>query len=442
MKILFINQCYWPDHVATAQVLTDLAEELARRGHEVGVLCSRNPYTGGDTRFSKQQRHHGVTVHRVTTLGYGKKSGLRGRTLDYLSFHLMALIKCIRLPSPDVVITLTSPLLVGVLGRLMTVLKHTRHIHWCMDLFPDTGVLFGLVKENGLAHRVCAFLTRRYLCSAHGVFVLSRYMAERIRGYGVREERLHIVPVWADGAKLGPIPRRANRFLKENKLADKFVLMFSGNLELGGDIDTLIDALMELRDDRGMVFVLISEGPRFEKFRTACERASLRNVLLLPYQPRETLSHSLSAGDVHIVTNKKGLRGLRVPCKTYGILAVGRPILYIGEPRSEAADLVRDHELGFVIEERDVPGVVAAIRNLRDDPVFRHEISARARALFEAQYDAGVVIDLFEGLAARIVASETQVSGTKHRARERVPLDERSTPKSKDASVVGASEIG
>jgi colanic acid biosynthesis glycosyl transferase WcaI len=442
VKILFINQCYWPDHVATAQVLADLAEELARRGHEVEVLCSRNPYTGGEARFPRQQRHNGVTVHRVTTLGYGKKSGLRGRTLDYLSFHLMALVKCIRLPSPDVVITLTSPLLVGVLGWLMTILKGTWHIHWCMDLFPDTGVLFGLVKENGLAHRVCAFLTRRYLCSAHGVFALSQYMAERIRGYGVSEDHLYVVPVWADGAKLRPISRQANRFIKEHKLEDKFVVMFSGNLELGGDIDTLVEALTELRDDRDTVFVLISEGPRFDKFRAACERASLRNVLFLPYQPRETLSHSLSAGDVHIVTNKKGLRGLRVPCKLYGVLAVGRPILYIGESHSEAADLIRDHELGFVIEERDVPGVVAALRHLRSDSVLRHAISARARALFDARYDARIVIDLFEGLVARIVASETKVSRTRHRARERVPLEERPTPGSKDASVVGAPEIG
>jgi colanic acid biosynthesis glycosyl transferase WcaI len=420
MRILFINQCYWPDHVATAQILADLAEELAARGHEVSVLCSRNPYTGGSAAFAKQEHHNGVLIRRVATLGYGKKSGAKGRTLDYLSFHLMALLRCVRLPAPDVVITLTSPLLVGVVGWLMAGLKRTKHIHWCMDLFPDTGVLFGMVKENGPAHRMCVFFTRRYLRSARAVFALSSYMADRIRRYGVRADRLHIVPVWAAGASLRPIARPANEFIKSHRLEDRFVVMFSGNLELGGDIDTLVGALRELRDERELMFVLISEGPRFEEFRTRCARASLSNVLCLPYQPRGRLAHSLSAGDVHIVTNKKGLSGLRVPCKTYGILAVGRPIVYIGEPHSEAADLIRDHELGFVVQEGDVSGVAAAIRTLQGDARRRQEISVRARALFEAEYDATVVIDSFEKIMSRVVAGDAggrPVCDTKERPR-------------------------
>jgi colanic acid biosynthesis glycosyl transferase WcaI len=409
MRILFINQCYWPDHVSTAQHLTDLAEGLARRGHEVTVLCSRNPYTGGGAVFSKEQRHHGVQIHRVATLGYGKKSGLKGRILDYLSFHFMALYKGVRLPAPEVVVTLTSPLLVGVLGWLLALLKRTQHVHWCMDLFPDTGLLFGIVKENGLAHRLCAFFTRRYLRSAASIVAISPYMVPRIERYGVPQDRISVVPVWAVGSDLGPIPRPDNWFLAEHQLRDKFVVMFSGNLELGGDMDTLIGALAELRDERDLVFVLISEGPRLERFRAMSERASLRNVRFLPYQDRGALAYSLSAADVHVVTNKEGLGGLRVPCKAYGILAVGRPILYIGEPRCEVADLIRDHGLGFVIGERDVPGVVQAIRTLRGDPALCQcqGISARARTLFEADYGAQINIDRWEKVLTVLVATRT-----------------------------------
>lgn len=404
MKILFINQCYWPDHVSTAQHLTDLAQGLAARGHDVTVLCSRHPYSGGGAAFSRRQRHNGVQIHRVATLGFGKKSGIKGRMLDYLSFHLTAMSRCLRLPSPDVVVTLTSPLLVGVLGWLESLLKHTRHVHWCMDLFPDTGVLFGIVKENGLAHRVCAFFTRRYLRGAGGVVAISPHMIERIQRYGVPEHRIHVVPVWAVGKDLGPIARQANWFLREHKLQDQFVIMFSGNLELGGDMDTLLGALAELREDRDIVFVLISEGPRLEKFREMSEQASLRNVRFLPYQDRDLLAYSLSAGDVHVVTNKKGLGGLRVPSKAYGVLAVGRPILYIGEPNCEIADLVRDHQLGFVLEECDVQSLVHAIRELRDNPARCQEISARARAVSEAGYRAELNIDLWEKILTATVA--------------------------------------
>ena len=404
MRLLFINQCYWPDHVSTAQHLADLAEGLAARGHDVTVLCSRNPYTGGGAAFARRQRHNGVQIRRVATLGFGKKSGIKGRMLDYLSFHLMALLQCLWLPSPDVVVTLTSPLLVGVLGWLESLLKRTRHVHWCMDLFPDTGLLFGIVKEHGLAHRVCAFFTRRYLRGAGGVVAISPYMIERIKPYGVPEDRIHVVPVWAVGKDLRPIARPANGFLREHGLQDKFVIMFSGNLELGGDMDTLLGALAALRDDRDIVFVLISEGPRLERFREMSACASLCNVLFLPYQDRDKLAYSLSAGDVHVVTNKSGLGGLRVPCKTYGVLAVGRPILYIGEPNCEIADLVRDHELGFVIQERDVQALVRAVRELRDNPARRREISVRARALFETDYQAEPNIDRWNTILTAIAA--------------------------------------
>jgi glycosyltransferase involved in cell wall biosynthesis len=417
MRILFINQCYWPDHASTAQHLTDLAEGLAARGHDITVLCSRNPYVGGGSVFPGHEHHKGVLIHRVATPGYGKKSGIKGRMLDYLSFHFMALLKGVRLPSPQVVVTLTSPLLVGVLGWLLAILKRTKHVHWCMDLFPDTGVLFGIVKEHGLAHRLCAFFTRRYLGSARGIVAISPYMIERIKRYGVAEDRIHVVPVWAVGKDLRPIPRQANEFLREHQLEDKFIVMFSGNLELGGDMDTLIGALAELREDREILFVLISEGPRLEKFREMSARAALPNVRFLPYQDRDMLAYSLSAGDVHIVTNKKGLGGLRVPGKTYGILAVGRPILYIGEPRCEVADLIRDGRLGLVIEEHDVPNLVAAIRRLRADPVLRREISVRARALFEADYQAQGNIDLWEKMLISTVAPEA------HSAESKIPVD-------------------
>jgi len=409
MRILFINQCYWPDHVSTAQHLTDLAEGLAGRGHEVTVLCSRRPYAGGTEVFPRQERHNGVRIQRVSTLGYGKQSGLRGRILDYLSFHATALAKCLRLPAPDLVVTLTSPLLVGMLGWCESCFKRTRHVHWCMDLFPDTGVLFRILKENGLAHRVCASLTRRYLRSARGVVAISPYMIERLQRYGVAEDRLHVIPVWAVGQNLRPIPRPDNGFLREHGLEDKFVIMFSGNLELGGDMDTLLEALHELRDEREIVFVLISEGPRRELFRARSEQAGLQNVLFLPYQDRDRLAYSLSAGDVHVITNKNGLGGLRVPGKTYGVLAVGRPILYIGEPYCEVADLIRGDRLGYVIPERDVPGLVRAIRELRDAPALRQEIAVRARARFEADYQAQTNIDAWERTLTHIVGADTRV---------------------------------
>jgi colanic acid biosynthesis glycosyl transferase WcaI len=179
--------------------------------------------------------------------------------------------------------------------------------------------------------------------------------------------------------------------------------MFSGNLEIGAPIETLIAAAAQLRHETEVVFALIGAGPSFEKAWTLCNRAFLPNVLFLPYQEREALAYSLSAGQVHLVTHRRGLNGLRVPCKTYGILAAGRPILYLGDPASETADLLRDERIGYVIEEDDVGGLVTAIRCLKSDVAGQKEISARARAIFESRYDSRPAIALFENVVSAIV---------------------------------------
>lgn len=405
MKILFVNQCYWPDHAATAQVLVDLCEELAARGHEVAVVSSRRPYSGGEGVYEARELHNGVTIHRVAGSAWRRRTGTGGRMVDSLCYLLAALWRCLTLPTPDVIVTLTSPPQIGVVGRLLQRLKRATHIHWCMDLFPDVGVTFGVIREGGLMHRLNAWVTSRYMRSAERVLVLSRHMAQKVRTYGVDPERISIVPVWADGRKLTPVERQENRFLKTHHLEDKFVVMYSGNLAQGGDIETLLSAVIELRDEEDLAFVLISEGPRFEEFRQRCEAAGLNNTLFLPYQKREDLSHSLSAASVHIVTNKVGMEGVREPCKVYGILAAGCPFVLVGG-ECVATDLARDHEIGLVVREGDASGLVTAIRHIKESAEGWEQIGARARAVFEHECDALLQIDRFETLVESIVCPQ------------------------------------
>lgn len=395
MRILFVNQCYWPDHAATAQILTDLAEELVRRGHEVAVVCSRKPYSGADHDYSKKECHNGVTIHRVGTPGWGKRVGLGGRLGDSLSCFLGTLRQCMILSRPDAIVTLTSPPMIGVVGRLVQLFKRVVHVHWCMDLFPDIAIVFGVLREKGWITRLTAFMTSRYLRCADVVLVLSRHMAQRMKRYGVVDEKMQVVPVWADGRSLKPVPACANRFLRDHQLAGKFVLMYSGNLAHGGDIDTLLEALNAFKNDRDMMFVLISEGPRFEEFRSHCAANGFENVLFLPYQKREDLAHSLSAADLHVITNKRGVEGVREPCKVYGVLAVGRPFVLIGA-ECVATDFVRDYGAGVAVAEGDVAGLVAAIKEIKASEARRRHMCRGAGEAFRIECDVLQIIDTFE----------------------------------------------
>ncbi len=395
MKILFVNQCYWPDHAATAQILTDLAEELVERGHEVTVVCSRKPYSGADRDYPKDEHRNGVKICRVSSPGWGKRIGLGGRLGDSLLCLLGTFWKCMALPRPDVIVTLTSPPMIGVVGRLLQLCKRTAHVHWCMDMFPDIAIVFGVLRERGWFTRSLAFLTARYLQYADAVLVLSGHMGRRIKRYGVTDAQMEVVPVWADGRKLKPVPVHANRFLHDHHLTGRFVLMYSGNLAHGGDIDTLLEALSAFKNDPNMMFVLISEGPRFEEFRTHCATNGFDNVLFLPYQRRAELGHSLSAADLHVITNKKGVEGVREPCKVYGVLAVGRPFILIGD-ECVATDLARDYGAGVAVVEGDVTGLIAAIKEIKASETRQMAMRRGAREAFRCECDIMQIIDTFE----------------------------------------------
>ena len=405
MRILFINQCYWPDSAATAQILTDLAEELASRSHQVTIVCSRKPYAGQKGTYPKKEIHNGVKIRRIASLGLGKKAGMIGRFIDAFSYVAGTLFVSLTMKKQDAVVTLSSPPLIGVVGRINQIIRRTAHINWCMDVFPDNGVEFGVIRRNGWIHKIIAASASFYLKSADAVAVLSKYMATRIRRYGVNDENISIVPVWADGRKLKPVTNKENWFLQKYLLKDKFVVMFSGNLTYGGDIDTVIKALSELRSDRDIVFVLISEGCRFDEFRTKCEELNLENVLFLSYQKRDELSYSLSAASVHLITNKKGLEGIREPCKVYGILAAGRPFILIGDSRCAAGDIAKEHDVGIIMEEGDVPNLVRVIRNLKKSQKEWARMCQISRKIFEKQYDAIYAINSFENILFKVLKS-------------------------------------
>ncbi|HUT57559.1 MAG TPA: glycosyltransferase family 4 protein [Phycisphaerae bacterium] len=399
MHVLFINQYYWPDVAATAQILTDLAEFLAGRGHEVTVVCSRQPYTGDGGSLPPGQVRNGVRIVRVPATGGGRRTGSVRRAADCLSFFLGAGVEAFLLARPGtIVVTLTSPPMIGLLGRAIQLLRRAHHLHWCMDMCPDLLIANGFIEAGGWAHRVLSFAARGYVSACDAVCVLGPYMKERIQTYNPPRGRLYIMPVWADGKRLAPIPRKQNRFIDRCGLTGKFVVLYSGNIGTGESLDTILDAAERLAEDDGIVFVFIAEGPQRDRLEATARARGLANVRFLPYEDRRDLAYSLSSGHVHVVYFGPGRDGMKVPCKTYGIMAVGGPILYVGSAGNEVADLVSTNRIGFVVRDGDAPGVVAAIKTLRSDPGLLREMSYRSRTVFEREYDFEIVAGRFNTL--------------------------------------------
>ena len=161
--------------------------------------------------------------------------------------------------------------------------------------------------------------------------------------------RIRVLPPWAHDDALEPIPNDQNAFRRSRGLKDKFVVMYSGNHSPCHPLDTLLGAARALKDDPAVLFYFIGGGSLVPRVTVFKKEHSLTNIVQLPYQPKGSLSESLSAGDLHVVVMGEPFVGIVHPCKVYGILSVGRPFVFIGPEEGPMADLVRESRLGYPI---------------------------------------------------------------------------------------------
>ncbi|MCA1685032.1 MAG: glycosyltransferase family 4 protein, partial [Planctomycetia bacterium] len=315
--LLFVNQYYWPDHASTAQHLTDLVESLAADGHGCHVLCAQGRYKPGATRPPAYEVHNGVHIHRVPATSLGRKNTLF-RMTDYLSFYARALAVGLTLPRFEVIVTLTTPPIIGLIGTLLRRLKGSRHVYWSMDLHPDASLALGRMSRSNPVVAWLAWLSDFVYRQADKVVVLGPYMGDRILDKRVRPDRVTTIPVWSRRDEIYPIPREGHPLRAELGLADKFVAMYSGNLGLAHSTDEFLDAARRLRDREDIVFLFVGDGPRMAEVRGAQAAEGLANVRFLDYFPREQLHASLSVADVHLISMRTEMTGIVVPGKLYG----------------------------------------------------------------------------------------------------------------------------
>ena len=315
---------------------------------------------------------------RCTSLG---KGSVPRRLLDYGTFYGAAAARALAGQRFDVVVAMSTPPLVATVGAMLRRVRGTRFVYWLQDVYPELAIEFGVLRARSPAARVLDAISRSTLRSADAVVVLGEAMADRVRAKGVEPSRVHVVPNWADEKALHPVSREANEFRRTHGLDGKRVVLYSGNMGRAHDLTTLLGAARLLRDAADLVFLFVGDGAKRGEVETAARE--LPSVRLLPYQPREGLSESLSAGDVHVVTQAPFTVGLIEPSKLYGVMAVGRPVLFIGPPGTEAARTVEREGIGEVVAAGNPEAAAAALRRLL---ARGGELGERARTAFERGY--------------------------------------------------------
>ncbi len=377
-------------------MLTDLALHLAEVGHEVHVICSRQLYESPAAKLATFEQVRGVRVHRVWTSRFGR-ANLVGRASDYLSFYVSATAKLFSLAdSRTVVISKTDPPLISVPASWAASWRGARLVNWLQDVFPEVAVELGVKALGGrLGAWVCRLRDNSLRVAMMNV-VLGELMAERVMARGVDAGKVRVIPNWADGEAISPIPAEANPLRTEWDLIGKFVVMYSGNMGRAHEFETILGAASLLQADARFVFLFVGGGNQRGPLGSEVTRRGLSNVQFRPYQPREQLGLSLTLGDVHLISLRPELEGLIVPSKFYGVLAACRPVMFVGAPDGEIARQIGQADCGLVVAQGDAQGLAAGLVRLANAPVICERMGSNGRRLFDDELNQAMAMLAWE----------------------------------------------
>jgi len=381
-RIVFINRFYYPDVSATSRLLTQLTEDMASQGQDITVITSRFSYLGGSEPWPEHDQHKGVTIRRVWSTHFGRRSDA-GRVVDYLTFYVSSFWASLRTEQIAWLIVMADPPMLSVLAAVVKKLLRCRAACWLQDVFPQIAIQCGLLRKGFLSAWISR-IARWSLESLDRVVVVGRCMEHKLLEEGFTGRNLVNISNWADGLHVLPLDRSHNPFVSTHGLQQRFVLMYSGNLGVVHEVDTIEQVLRCTNVITHFTMCVIGDGAHRRRLQRVAHDEHWSHVQFLPYQPEETLRFSLTAAHVHLVTLKPDMTGLSVPSKIYGILAAGRPVIFIGPEESEAASIVREAQCGVVIRPGDHQAVVKTLIAYRDDGALMQEHGRRARAYFDA----------------------------------------------------------
>jgi len=373
MRILLFNEYYPPDTSATARMAAVVAEALAAR-HEVTVVAGRPSYDPEEFypyRLLRRATRNDVAVECVGSTAFPRHQ-MRRRVSNYLSYLALAVPRAISL-RPDIILGMTDPPVAGIAAALASRLTRRPFVYNIRDLYPDMAVGGDIVRSGSFV-RLWEQMHRWALRRATRIIVLGEDMRHRILTKGVDPSRVVVV---RDGASVpSAMPDISDPVVQEIRGGFPFVAIHAGNLGFYGAWDTLLKAA-ELLGDDGVSLLFVGDGAN--RARLQASAANLPNVRFLSFRPAAQVPHVMMAGDIHIITIRRGLEGVVVPSKLYSTLAVGRPILVVAPAESDAARIATESGCGVAVDPDDPAAVAAAIRELRSDPARLAAMGLRAR---------------------------------------------------------------
>jgi colanic acid biosynthesis glycosyl transferase WcaI len=408
MHILIYSYNYHPEPIGIAPLMTELAEGLVKRGHQVRVVTGmpnypeRRIYDEYQGKWYVTEERNGVTVQRCY-LRIKSKPNLIDRLLLELSFVLTSLPQALKGERPDVILLTVPPLLVTLPATLLGWLYDCPVVLNVQDILPEAAVRVGLIK-NKLMIKAFEALEKFAYRAANTISVIADGFVDNLLSKGVPAEKVACIPNWVNLNFIKPLPKE-NKWRIAHNLDDKFVVLYSGNIALTQGLETVIKAAANLRHIKDIAFVIAGEAKALERLQQYCVDCGADNVLLLPLQPRENIPQMLAAADVGLVVQKQNVISFNMPSKIPLLLASDRPIIGSVPATGTAAKAIRKSGGGIVVPPESPEALAKAVLKLYENPQLAAQLGHQGRKFAVENYAFEQALDRYEQLFADVIAN-------------------------------------
>ncbi len=394
-KIWVISELYYPEETSTGYLLTKIAEGLADH-YPVHVLCGQPSYSARGARAPRREARHGVHIQRCvsTTLD---KNVLLFKLINFATISVSIFVQALRqIGRNDIVVVVTNPPTLPFLIATACQLRRAKCVLLIHDVYPEVLVAVGKAKQDATLTRLMARLTNKLYSSAEKIIVLGRDMKMLAEKKLTKDQqRVVIIPNWADIDEVTPHPRSHNSLLQKLGITHKFVLQYAGNMGYPNDLASIIESARSLKDRDDIHFLLIGSGSKKRWVEEQIKTHALINVTIVPNQPRSEQQTFLNGCDVAIISLVAGMAGVGVPSRTYNTLAAGKSIIAIADSESEVAHVVQEEQVGWVVPPHQPERLVQAILAAQAQPQRLAEMAARARSAAEQKYSFKTIMEAY-----------------------------------------------
>ncbi|MBE9216754.1 glycosyltransferase family 4 protein [Plectonema cf. radiosum LEGE 06105] len=390
MQILIYSYNYHPEPIGIAPLMTELAEGLVKKGHQVRVITGmpnypqREIYEEYRGKWYVTEEKNGVTVQRCY-LRIKSKPNLIDRLLLELSFVFTSLPQAINGWRPDVILLTVPPLLVSLPATFLGWFYNCPVVLNVQDILPEAAIKTGLL-QNKFMIRVLEALEKFAYKKAHTISVIADGFVKNLVNKKVPINKIACIPNWVDINFIRPLPQKAKIWKDIHQLENKFVVLYSGNIALTQGLETVIETAASLSHISEIAFVIAGESKALKRLQKYCLTCGADNVLLLPLQPRERLPEMLAAADVGLVVQKCNVISFNMPSKIPLLLASGSPIIASVPGSGTAARAVRQSGGGVVVAPESPPDLAAAIMSLYSNPELTKKLGEKARKFAVERY--------------------------------------------------------